>query len=171
MCLLTHKQQMVIFYNKHIQSLPPVPAEKQTPAKIQHGCHEVKFDVDLRTLFEDVDSHDHFSVMAVFFLGFNLKNRTTPSMLAYVAKTHWGEKHNLDSLTHLYSSKSILCINNCSILCSVGPQSTHIPPSCDSVWIEVLGYPSKLVLGSSIMSSHGGLLMVLLQGKRYLILY
>lgn len=41
--------------------------------------------------------------------------------------------------------------------------TTHIPPSCDCVGIEVLGHPSELVLGSGIMSSHGVLLMVLPQ--------
>lgn len=50
---------------------------------------------------------------------------------------------------------------------------THIPPSCDCVCIEVLGNPSELVLSSGVMSSHGGLLMVLPQGelKSLLIMY
>lgn len=34
------------------------------------------------------DLHDHFSVTAACFLGFNLKKRPMASMLAYVAKTH-----------------------------------------------------------------------------------
>lgn len=40
---------------------------------------------------------------------------------------------------------------------------THIPPSNDRVCIEVLGNPSELVLGSGVVSSHGGLLLVLSQ--------
>lgn len=36
-----------------------------------------------------------------------------------------------------------------------------IPPSYDCVCVEVLGDPSELVLGSGVVSSHDGLLMVL----------
>ena len=43
--------------------------------------------------------------------------------------------------------------------------TTHVPPSCDCIRVEVLGNPSELVLASGVMSSHDGLLMVLPQGE------
>lgn len=39
---------------------------------------------------------------------------------------------------------------------------TYIPPSCDGVGIEILGHPSELVLGSSVVSSHGWYLVMVL---------
>lgn len=39
--------------------------------------------------------HYHFSVMAAFFLGFNLKNRKMVARLAYVAKTHYRKKTSM----------------------------------------------------------------------------
>lgn len=43
------------------------------------------------------DLHDHFAVTAACFLGFNLKKRTMPTMLAYVAKTHYKENRKKKS--------------------------------------------------------------------------
>lgn len=53
-----------------------------------------KLYADLKTSVMEnlIHLHDHFSVIAACFLGFNLKKRTMPSMLAYVAKTHLRKK-------------------------------------------------------------------------------
>lgn len=46
--------------------------------------------------------------------------------------------------------------------------TTYVPPPCYGVCIEIFGHPSELVLGSGVVSSHGGyLVMVLLQRERY----
>lgn len=37
---------------------------------------------------------------------------------------------------------------------------TYIFPPCNSVGIEILGHSSELVCGSSVVSSHGGYLVM-----------